>query len=82
VNAVHGYVNQPGHRSCSNENESRVGINVSELLGGEVGISALVFVTAPDTDPGSHKNRANSEHNPSGNILHDEYCVQESSGRE
>jgi len=60
---------EPGHRSGSKENESRVGTNVSEVLGGEVGISTLVSVTAPAAGLNSHRSNTNTEQTPSGNIL-------------
>ena len=69
MNTVHRFVDEPGHRSCSRENDKRVGTNVSEVLGGQVGISALVLVTAPAAGSNFHRSSANSEHNSSGNIL-------------
>ena len=69
VNAVHKCVDEPGHRSCSKEKESRVGTNVSELLGGEVGISMLMLVMAAAAGLSSHRRSANAEQNLSGNIL-------------
>jgi len=62
-------VDKPGHRSGSKESESRVGTNVSELLGGEVGIPTLVTVTAPAAGLNSNRSNANTEQTPSGNIL-------------
>ena len=70
MNAVHkGDVDEPGHRSSSKENESRVGTNVSELFGGQVGTSTLVLVMAPAAGLNSHRSNANTERNPSSNIL-------------
>jgi hypothetical protein len=69
VNIIHRRVDEPGHRSCSKENESKVGTNVSELLGGEDGISDLASDLAPATGLSSHRSSTNSQRSPGGSIL-------------
>lgn len=68
MNDVHKYADEPDYRPCFKENESRVGTDVSELLWGEVGISALVSVKVLAVASTSHKSNANGGQNPSGNV--------------
>lgn len=69
VDTIHKHIDEPGHRSGSKENESRVGTNVSEPSGGEVGTLTLVSVTAPAVGLTSHRSNTATEQNPSGSIL-------------